>query len=113
MQRRWRIKLSAEVADWYRALDPADRRIADAMLGRLSVFGPRLRMPHSRSLGRGLFELRFATRSATPEQRISHVFAPDLLAITMLAIRQGPSDSRATAANASLAEAIRTQKARR
>jgi DNA-binding transcriptional regulator YiaG len=93
VQRRWRIELSAEVADWYRTLDPADRRVADEMLERLSVFGHRLRMPHSRSLGQGLFELLFATRGAAVEQQISHAFASDRAAITMLSVRQRPSDS--------------------
>lgn len=70
----WAVIVSDEVARWYRLQAQADQRMVDRMIDMLAVHGNRLRMPHSRSLGDGLFELRFAIARATIDQRITYVF---------------------------------------
>jgi len=45
-------------------------------------------MPHSRSLGEGLFELRFAIMRATVEQRITYTFDAGRMVITLTTFRK-------------------------
>ena len=52
------------------------------MLDKLRALGNQLRMPHSKSLGDGLFELRFSIRQATIAQRITYSFEPQQRIIT-------------------------------
>lgn len=58
-ERRWTVEISAEVGAWYATLKSRDKAAADRAFDRLAEHGPALRMPHSRPLGGGLFELRF------------------------------------------------------
>lgn len=53
------------------ALDESDQAKLAALLSRLAAFGNALKLPHSRSLGGGLFELR--TKSGV---RVFYVFRP-------------------------------------
>jgi hypothetical protein len=55
----WSIELEPEVEEWLTALSPSEFATAAFHIDRLSERGATLRMPHSRSLGSGLFELRF------------------------------------------------------
>jgi phage-related protein len=55
----WRIELEPEVSDCIEALPAASFAIVAFHVDRLAQRGPELRMPHSRSLREGLFELRF------------------------------------------------------
>lgn len=57
---RWKIEVSSEVAAWYVGLGARQRAHADRAFDRLAAVGPRLSMPHARSLGEGLHELRFS-----------------------------------------------------
>ena len=69
----------------------------------LAAKGYRLRMPHSRSLGDGLFELRFAIMRATVEQRITYTFETGRMVITLTTFRkmkQNESKEVARARNA-------------
>ncbi len=92
--------LSVEVADWYRGLRPADRRMVDKMLDKLSALGNQLRMPHSRPLGNGLFELRFSIERATVAQRITYIFDPDQRVITLTTFRRTRSNEQGEIARA-------------
>jgi hypothetical protein len=56
----WTIELEPEVTRWLDSLAPGMFAVVAARIERLSDVGASLRMPHSRSLGDGLFELRFA-----------------------------------------------------
>jgi len=53
------IELEPEVAEWYSSLPSEHRDVVAVHLELLEEFGHLLRMPHSRALGDGLFELRF------------------------------------------------------
>jgi hypothetical protein len=68
----WDVELSDEVLRWYVPLNPRDRAFADRALDRLASTGPGLRMPHSRALGDGLHELRFACEGVP--RRITFAF---------------------------------------
>jgi hypothetical protein len=68
----WTIELEPEVTRWLESLPPGMFAVVAARIERLGDLGALLRMPHSRSLGEGLFELRFALgRNA---QRITFFF---------------------------------------
>ena len=53
------MEFSEEVLAWYITLSPTGKAVTDRVVERLASQGHTLRMPHSRSLGDGLFELRF------------------------------------------------------
>ena len=55
----WDIELEPEVAKWLETLPPNEFAIVAFHIDRLAELGAMLRMPHSRSLGERLFELRF------------------------------------------------------
>lgn len=55
----WRISHSDDVQKWYDKLSPDDKIRAKENFKRLRENGPQLREPHSKSLGQGLYELRF------------------------------------------------------
>ena len=69
---RWDVQLSDEVARWYVRLGARDRAFADRALDRLASTGPELRMPRSRALGEGLYELRFSCQGVS--RRIMYAF---------------------------------------
>jgi len=54
----WEVEIEPEVT-WYLGLSGDDRDVAAERIDLLANFGHMLRMPHSRPLGEGLFELRF------------------------------------------------------
>jgi hypothetical protein len=85
---QWTVLVSKEVAEWYATLTPRDRQVTDRMIGLLQEEGNRLRMPHSRSLGDGLFELRFELARGTVNQRITYAFDVSKHVITLTAFRK-------------------------
>ncbi|MDR1431555.1 MAG: type II toxin-antitoxin system RelE/ParE family toxin [Propionibacteriaceae bacterium] len=87
-KKQWTVVISAEIARWYELLSPADRRVVDRMIMMLAEYGNDLRMPHSRSLGRGLFELRFAIARAAIEQRITYTFDLGRMVVTLTTFRK-------------------------
>ncbi len=82
----WEVYLSTEVQGWYDHLRPEDRRRADDRFAMLAEHGNRLRMPYSRSLDCGLFELRFNLEGVA--RRITYTFDPDQNAITLTTFRK-------------------------
>jgi phage-related protein len=69
------LELEPEIEEWLDTLRTADFATVAFHLDRLVDRGPALRMPHSRSLGEGLFEIRFdLDRSA---HRITYFFPGD------------------------------------
>jgi len=88
MVEAWTVILSEEVARWYLQQPPADRRVVDRMIAMLATEGNHLRMPHSRSLGDGLLELRFAIMQATVEQRITYAFDTGRMVIMLTTFRK-------------------------
>jgi putative component of toxin-antitoxin plasmid stabilization module len=55
----WVIEVEPEVATWLDSLAPSEFDQAAEAIDRLHLVGNRVRMPLSRPLGDGLFELRF------------------------------------------------------
>lgn len=55
----WEVETEPEVTSWYLSLSENDRDVAAVHIDLLQERGHTLRMPHARSLGDGLLELRF------------------------------------------------------
>lgn len=60
MVRVAKVELHDEVVDWLTGLGDADWHRGVVVIDRLASLGSRARMPLSRSLDGGLFELRFS-----------------------------------------------------
>lgn len=97
------MEFSEEVRTWYVALSPAGKASADRILERLAAQGHMLRMPHSRSLEGGLFELRFTCENVS--RRITYVFDPDRRAVTLTTFRKQRQNERAEILRARRAQA--------
>ncbi len=102
---RWSIEFSEEVRAWYLGLSPAGKAVADRILERLASQGNLLRMPHSRSLGDGLYQLRFSCENVN--RRITYVFEPDRQAVTLTTFRKQRQNERAEVLRARRAQAAR------
>lgn len=89
----WTVEFSDEVRQWYASLSPAGLATADRILTRLQDVGHELRMPHSRQLGEGLYELRFTCESVA--RRITYVFEPERRVITLTTFRKQRDNERA------------------
>lgn len=63
------------------------------MVDRLAVLGSRARMPFSRSLGEGLFEIRFTLGSTA--RRITYRFTKDGRVILLTTFRKQRNNERA------------------
>ena len=59
MSQVWDVELESDEDEWLSRLPIATFATAAFHIDRLAEQGAALRMPHSRSLGEGLFELRF------------------------------------------------------
>lgn len=87
------LELEPEVEAWLDGLRPADFATVAFHLDRLVDRGPALRMPHSRALGDGLFELRFDFgRSA---HRVSYFFPGDRRTVLLTVFRKQRMNERA------------------
>jgi hypothetical protein len=67
------IELLDEIVEWLATLNGSEYERVVVLIDRLGDLGSRARMPLSRSLGQGLFELRFSLGSNS--QRITYRFA--------------------------------------
>lgn len=99
---RWTVEFSEEVRIWYTRLSPAGKAATDRILERLEAQGNLLRMPHSRPLGDGLYELRFTCENVA--RRITYVFDPGRKAVTLTTFRKQRQNERA--------EVLRARRAR-
>lgn len=70
MTAEWTVIVSREVRQWFDQQAQADQ-INVRQVERLHTQGNRLCMPHSKSLGVGLYELRFSGNAGRVEQRIT------------------------------------------
>jgi hypothetical protein len=86
------VELEPEVEQWLQSLRPADFAVASFHLDRLAARGSELRMPRSRSLGDGLFELRFDMGRAA--WRITYWFAPERRAVMLTVFRKQRMNER-------------------
>lgn len=84
----WEIMMTPKVVKWYESLSEDDRYMPDLMLGMLSEEGVRMKMPHSRALGKGLFELRFMLQRGQINQRLTYAFDTARTAIILTQFRK-------------------------
>jgi putative component of toxin-antitoxin plasmid stabilization module len=80
------IELHDEIVDWMDSLDDDewDRRVV--VIDRLADLGSSARMPLSRSLGDGLFELRFTL--GPPARRVTSRFTKDGRVVLLTTFRK-------------------------
>lgn len=92
------VELHDEVVDWMDTLgdDEWDRTVV--VIDRLAALGSSARMPLSRGLGDGLFELRF-TLGATA-RRITYRFTKDGKVVLLTTFRKQRNNERAEIARA-------------
>lgn len=86
------VELHDEVVAWLDTLTDSEWQRVVVILDRLSELGHQARMPLSRSLGDGLFELRFAL--GTTARRITHRFTKDSRIILLTTFRKQRNNER-------------------
>jgi putative component of toxin-antitoxin plasmid stabilization module len=92
------IELHDEVVVWVDSLDDAEWERTVVTIDRLVALGPAARMPLSRSLGGGVFELRFALGPTA--RRITYRFTSDGRIVLLTTFRKQRSNERAEIARA-------------
>ncbi len=92
------VELHDEVVDWMDTLDDDEWDPTVVVIDRLATLGPSARMPLSRSLGDGLFELRFALGSSA--RRITYRFTKDGRMVLLTTFRKQRNNERAQVARA-------------
>lgn len=86
------LELHDEIVDWMDSLDDAEWDRTVVVIDRLVGLGPSARMPLSRSLGDGLFELRFTLGSTA--RRITYRFTKDGRIILLTTFRKQRNNER-------------------
>ena len=92
------IELHDEITQWIDSLDDAEWDRTVVVIDRLATLGSSARMPLSRSLGDGLFELRFALGPTA--RRITYRFTKDGRIILLTTFRKQRQNERAEIARA-------------
>lgn len=92
------VELHDEIVDWMDSLggDEWDRTVI--VIDRLAALGSSARMPLSRSLGDGLFELRFTLGPTA--RRITYRFTEDGRVVLLTTFRKQRNNERAEIARA-------------
>lgn len=88
----WSVELEPEVEAWIDDLKVSDFATVVAHVERLADRGNLLRMPASRSVGDGLFELRFDLRRVA--WRITYYFAADRCIVLLTVFRKQRQNER-------------------
>lgn len=92
------VELHDEVVAWILALEDAQWKRAVVVVDRLAELGPAARMPLSRSLGEGLFELRFSLGPTA--RRISYRFTSTGTIVLLTTFRKQRTNERTEIARA-------------
>ncbi|MEI6363929.1 MAG: type II toxin-antitoxin system RelE/ParE family toxin [Actinomycetes bacterium] len=87
------LELLDEIVEWLDTLSDAEHDRVVVLIDRLADLGSRARMPLSRSLGQGLFELRFALGPTA--RRITYRFTKDGRIVLLTTFRKQRSNERA------------------
>ncbi len=95
---QWSVELEPEVQGWLDGLNPAELATVAFHVDRLADRGSTLRMPYSRSLGEGLFELRFDLGRLA--QRITFFFPGGQRIVLLTVFRKQRSNERTQVARA-------------
>jgi phage-related protein len=80
------VELHDEVVRWMAALNEKEWNRVTVAIDRLATLGPTARMPFSRSLGDGLFEIRFTLGQTA--RRITYRFTSDGRIILLTTFRK-------------------------
>ncbi len=92
------IEAHDEVVEWFDELSQTEWERTLVVIDRLASLGSQVRMPLSRSLGGGLFELRFTLGSTA--RRITYRFTGDGRIILLTTFRKQRNNERAEVARA-------------
>jgi len=93
MMSAWSLELEPEVEQWLTGLGPRQFAVAASRIDDLAERGTGVRMPRSRALGSGLFELRFeVNRAAT---RVTYFFPGDRRIVLLTVFRKQRQNERA------------------
>ena len=95
------IELHDEVENWIDGLDDADWDRVRIVIDRLMTVGSNARMPFSRPLGDGLFELRFTLGSTS--RRITYRFTKDGRAVLLTTFHKQRNNERSEVVRARIA----------
>ncbi|TIH29838.1 type II toxin-antitoxin system RelE/ParE family toxin [Subtercola vilae] len=100
---QWTVEFSEEVREWYVALSPEGKAATQRIVARLEIQAHMLGMPHSRTLGDGLRELRFTCEGVA--RRITYVLDPGRKAVTLTTFRKQRNNERGEVLRARRAQA--------
>jgi phage-related protein len=92
------VEVHDEVTRWLMGLDDNDWNRAAVVIDRLATLGSAARMPLSKSLGDGLFELRFTLGRTA--RRITYRFTRDGRIVLLTTFRKQRQNERAELARA-------------
>lgn len=92
------IETHDEVVEWFDELSQDDWERALVVVDRLALAASKARMPFSRSLGGGLFEIRFTIDSTA--RRITYRFTKDGRIILLTTFRKQRNNERAEVSRA-------------
>jgi phage-related protein len=87
------VELHGEVVDWLDRLTSDNWERAVIVIDRLAMVGPMARMPLSKALGDGLFELRFTLGPTA--RRITYRFTRDGRLVLLTTFRKQRNNERA------------------
>ena len=88
----WSVELEPEVEEWMLGLDEVGLGVVFPHVERLVEQGSQLRMPASRALGDGLFELRFDVDRVA--WRITYFFGTDRRIVLLTVFRKQRQNER-------------------
>jgi len=86
------VELHDEVVDWMASLDDNQWQRTVVVIDRLAALGATARMPLSRSLGEGLFEIRFTLGPTA--RRITYRFTKDGRIVLLTTFRKQRNNER-------------------
>ena len=86
------VELHDEVLDWIEELNEVEWQRTSVIVDRLAALGAAARMPLSRSLGDGLFELRFTLGPTA--RRITYRFTKDGRIVLLTTFRKQRNNER-------------------
>ena len=95
------VELHREVSTWLLGLSDSEWERSVVVIDRLAALGPAARMPFSRALGDGLFELRYTLGSTA--RRITYRFTSDGRIVLLTTFRKQRNNERTEIARARVA----------
>ena len=92
------VEAHDEIVEWFDELSQSEWERVSVVIDRLASQGSQARMPFSRSLGEGLFEIRFTLRATA--RRITYRFTSDGRIVLLTTFRKQRNNERAEVARA-------------